>query len=156
MGPLCGLRLGQNASLTINNNKNWTSRAKSEKAIITLTKNSKVINGLFHLYELYSIITGKTIVLFQFAVSNVLSCLYTDIVTTHLSASYGECCLFNSWDFFLVDFVVPWRTRRSWTDAWLWFSTETGPSFLSLSVVLVRCRRIQDLLVYKAFYFLYL
>jgi len=30
---------------------------------------------------------------------------------------------------------------------WLWFSTETGHRFLPLSVVLVRCRCLQDLLI---------
>jgi len=59
----------------------------------------------------------------------------------------------HSWDFFLVYFVVPWRTRRSWryvdiaqTDVWWWFSTETGHRFFPLCVVLVRCQYLQDLL----------
>jgi len=60
-------------------------------------------------------------------------------------------------NFFLVDFVVSWRTRRSWrrqhrtrTKLWgigWWFSTDTGHWFLPQSVVLVRCRRLQDILV---------
>jgi len=38
------------------------------------------------------------------------------------------------------------RTCSSSSD-WWWFSTETGYWFLPLSVVVVRCRRLQDLLV---------
>jgi len=35
-------------------------------------------------------------------------------------------------------------------ETWWWFSTETGHRFLPLSVVLVRCRRLQDLLVLQS------
>jgi len=57
--------------------------------------------------------------------------------------------LLPSWDFFLVDFLVPWRTRRSWRrrhrtrtklssnkqPGWIgwWFSTETSYRFLPKS-----------------------
>jgi len=62
--------------------------------------------------------------------------------------SLPKTSFFYSWDFFLVDFVVPWRTRRSWrrrhrTRTTLWgnnqrpvsvenyHQTETGLRFLS-------------------------
>jgi len=90
-----------------------------------------------------------TLLLFKYAYIHEILYWPTTYVEQKLDALYGWWKVTHQ-DLCWATKDDNLHTTNSWDQSsfWWWFSTETGHRFLPLSVVLIRFRRLQDLLVH--------